>query len=106
MAESRLRKLWFWVVKKMTAKEAKEKTMYKINQVAREFLINKADPVIEEACLRGRFCCTVDFDKEISPEVTGPEVVRLLQQKGFKADHVYYDGPNGYENSIVINWEK
>ena len=31
--------------------------------------------------------------------------VRQLEEHGFEAEHVYYDGPNGYDNYILIKWE-
>jgi hypothetical protein len=47
---------------------------------------------------------TVSFEGVPSPEKTGEEVVRQLKEQGFEAEHVYYDGPNGYENYILIKW--
>ncbi len=89
----------------ITAAQAKEKTMERITQIAKEFILNCAEPAVEEATLVGRFTATPSFKGVPNPEVTGAEVVKLLQEQGFEAEHVYYDGPNGYDNYILIKWE-
>lgn len=87
----------------ITAAQAREKSMEKITQIAKEFITNCAEPAISEAISEGRFKATPAFE---GTDIIGEEVVRLLQQEGFKVDHVYYDGPNGYYNYILIEWEE
>ena len=90
----------------MTAAQAKEKTMEQITQVAKEFIINYAEPAIDEAIKEGKFKATPSFEGMINPMITGAEVVRILTcDHGFEAEHVYYDGPNGCANYILIKWE-
>ena len=89
----------------MTAAQAKEETMKIVAQAAAEFILNTADSAVSEATLEGRFHTKVPFDVTISPKQTGAEVVRLLEVQGYEAEHVYYDGPNGYVNCICIKWE-
>jgi hypothetical protein len=92
-------------LKMITAAQAREKTLERITQIAKEFITNCAEPAIDEAVAEGKFKATPSFEGVVSPEATGAAVVELLQQEGFKVDHVYYDGPNGYYNYILIEWE-
>jgi hypothetical protein len=89
----------------ITAAEANVKTKEKLTQIAKEFIINYAESAIDKAIAEGKFFAKPSFEGVINPEQTGNEVVKLLQEQGFEAGHVYYDGPNGYENHILIKWE-
>lgn len=89
----------------ITAAQAKEKTLERIIQIAKEFITNCAVPAIDEASAEGKFTATPSFDGVPNPEITGAEVVKLLKEQGFEAERVYYDGPNGYDNYILIKWE-
>lgn len=89
----------------MTATQAKEKTKERLRVIAEEFITNNVGVPIQEAIDNGRFFCTVSFKGVPDPEQTGEEVVRLLKLLDYEAEHVYYDGPNGYENYILIKWE-
>lgn len=89
----------------ITAKEARAATNDRLVVMAKEFIINNTGIPIREAINSGRFHAIVSFDGVPSPENTGAEVVRQLKEHGFKAEHVYYDGPNGYDNFIFIEWE-
>lgn len=88
----------------MTAKEAKAATMDRLVVMAKEFIINNTGMPIRDAINTGRFYCTVSFEGVPNPEKTGEEVVRQLKEQGYEAEHVYYDGPNGYDNYIIIKW--
>lgn len=88
----------------ITAAQAKQATMEKITQIAKEFILNQAEPVIDEFTKEGKFFAKVSFDGIYNSEVTGQEVVKLLEERGFEAEHVLYDGPNGYDNYILIKW--
>ena len=90
----------------ITAAQAREKTMEKITQIAKEFITNCAAPAIDEAIAEGRFKATPSFDGIVNPKVTGEEVVKLLKKEGFEAEHVCYDNINGYANYILIKWEE
>ena len=90
----------------MTATQAKEKTTERLQQLAKEYITNIAEPAIDQAIKNGRFYVTPSFKEVINPEQTGVEVVKLLQAQGFEAEHVYYDGAHGYDNYILIKWEE
>lgn len=88
----------------ITATQAKEKTAERLQQLAKEYIINVVEPAIDQAIKNGRFFVTPSFKEVINPEQTGVEVVKLLQEQGFEAEHVYYDGAHGYDNYILIKW--
>jgi hypothetical protein len=92
------------MVDMITAKEAKAETMARLVVMAKEFIINNVGMPVREAINKGRFHTTVAFEGVPSPERTGEEVVKQLKEQGFEAEHVYYDGPNGYDNYILIKW--
>lgn len=93
----------------MTAEQVKEKTKERIRVLASEFILNNCGIPIQRAIDKGNFFASVPFDGKIvadaNIELLGKEVVSQLQAKGFVAKHVYYDGPNGYDNYILIKWE-
>lgn len=88
----------------MTAKEARAATQNRLIVIAKEFIMNNVGMPIQKAIDKGSFHTTVSFEGVPNPEKTGEEVVRQLKEQGYKAEHVYYDGPNGYDNYILINW--
>lgn len=88
----------------MTAKEARAATQNRLVVIAKEFIMNNVGMPIQEAIDNGYFHTTVSFEGVPNPEKTGEEVVRQLTAQGYEAEHVYYDGPNGYDNYILINW--
>ena len=90
----------------MTAAQAKVKTQERLKVMAEEFILNNVGVPLQEAIDTGRFHCTVSFEGVPSPIKTGKEVVSQLQDKGYIVEHVYYDGPNGYDNYILIQWGK
>ena len=87
----------------MTAAQAKEKTMERINQVAKEFIINEVDRAVQQAITFGSFSCTVNLEKVTNPTVVGAEVVKQLQDLGFVAEHV--NCPLDHQGYIDIKWE-
>jgi hypothetical protein len=89
----------------MTANEVRAATIDRLATMAKEFIINNAGISIQDAIDNGYFYTTVSFEGVPNPGKTGAEVVRQLEEKGFEAEHVYYDGPNGYDNYILIKWE-
>lgn len=88
----------------ITANEARVATIDRLAVMAKEFIINNVGMPIRDAINSGHFHTTVSFEGVPSPEKTGEEVVRQLKEQGFEAEHVYYDGPNGYDNYILIKW--
>ena len=88
----------------ITAHEAREKTKERLRVIAEEFIVNNTGVPIQEAIDNGKFLCTVSFEGVPNPEPTGEEVVRLLEERGFKAEHIYYDQIS-YDNYILIKWE-
>lgn len=88
----------------MTANEARVATIDRLAVMAKEFIINNVGMPIREAINNGRFHATVSFEGVPNPVKTGEEVIRQLGEQGYEAEHVYYDGPNGYDNYILIKW--
>ena len=88
----------------ITAAQAKQITLDKLLQTAREFIINHVDRAIDESARAGKFVAIVNFEGVPNPETTGELVVKLLEDKEFEAEHVYYDGPNGHDNYIIVKW--
>ena len=95
----------------ITAAQAREQTMERITQIAKEFLTNIAEPLIDEAIEKGKFRAAVNFDGIIvnAPTETivniGTEVVRILTcDYGFEAEHIYSDGPRDRANYFLIRW--
>lgn len=88
----------------MTAKEAYAAAQDRLVVIAKEFIINNVGVPLQDAVDAGRFHCTVSFEGVPNPKKTGEEVVRQLKEQGYEAEHVYYDGPNGYDNYILIKW--
>ena len=88
----------------ITAAQAKQITLDKLQQTAKEFIINSVDRAINESARTGKFVAIVNFEGVPNPETTGELVVKLLEEKEFEAEHVYYDGPNGHDNYIIVKW--
>ena len=88
----------------ITAAQAKEKTMERITQIAKEFIIKCIEPAIDEAIKEGKFLASAPLDV-VNSEIVGEEVVKLLKQDGYYAEHTYYDNYNGYANYILVKWE-
>ncbi len=92
----------------MTAAQARTATVDRLAVMAKEFIINYTGIAIQNAIDKGKFVTTVPFDgkmpSEANTEALGKEVVSQLKEQGFEAEHVYYDGPNGYDNYILIKW--
>lgn len=89
----------------LTAKEARAATNDRLVVMAKEFIINNTGIPIQDAIDNGQFNATISFEGVPNPEKVGAEVVRQLNEQGFEAEHVYYDGINGYDNYILIKWE-
>jgi uncharacterized protein (UPF0216 family) len=92
----------------ISAAEAKQKTLERINQLAKEFIINNTGIPIQTAINNGKFFTNVSLEgkdlAKVDTEVLGAEIVKLLEEKGYKAEHMYYDGPQGYDNYVIIKW--
>ncbi len=86
------------------AKEARANTEAQITKIAKEFILNNVGQAVQEAIDGGHFFATVSFDGVPNPEKAGAEVVKLLEADGYRAKHVYYDGPRS-ENYIALDWE-
>lgn len=80
----------------MTAAQAKEKSLNTITKTAKEYIINKAEPKIEEATRYGVFHCTINHPYHSKPLRT--KVADLLKAQGFtlKISDNFYD----------ISWEE
>lgn len=90
----------------ITADELRKTSLHQITVIAKEFIINTVEPSIRAAASKGRFFDTVSFEGVPERTATAKEVVRILETQGFLAEHVYYDGPNGYDNYILVKWEE
>lgn len=88
----------------INAKEARAATNDRLVVMAKEFIINNTGIPIQDAINNGHFHATVSFEGVPNPDKVGAEVVKQFEELGFEAEHVYYDGPNGYENYILIKW--
>ena len=89
----------------ISAAQAKVQTMERINQIAKEFIINCAEPAIDEAIKEGKFKATPSFEGVINPEITGAEVVRILTcDHGYEAKHVLINNQRDHANYIRIEW--
>ena len=89
----------------ITAAQAKEKTIEKITQIAKEFILNEVGDAIQEAIKEGKFSTSVEFGKVSNRDKVGARIVELLEADGFKAEYVCYDNVNGYADYIKITWE-
>lgn len=90
----------------MNAKEARTATLVRIEALAQEFIWNNVGVPLQRAIDNGRFYAQVSLEGVASPKAIGAAVVKLLEEQGYTAEHVYYDGPNGYDNYILIKWEE
>lgn len=86
----------------MTAQEARTATKSRLTVIAKEFIINNTGLPIQDAINSGYFKTTVSFEGVPNPIAVGEEVVRQLEDQGFKAKHFYSDR----ENHILISWEE
>lgn len=92
----------------ITAAQAKEQTKERIRTLAQEFVTNFVGMPIQNAINKGRFFTKVALAgkdvSEVDTKVLGEEVVKILSESGFKAEHVFTEGPRA-ENYIRIKWE-
>lgn len=95
----------------ITAAQAREQTMERLTQIAKEFITNSVEPIIDEAIGKGKFRAAVLFDDVTTGMSTetivniGKEVVRILTcDYGFEAEHIYRDGPSDRANNFLIRW--
>ena len=91
----------------ITAKEARKATEERFKVLAKEFVLNKVDPLIHKAIDKGRSDTVVDLttsDFSIpNLEFVGPEIVKLLKELGFDADFYICDGYR-YEAQVTVKW--
>ena len=80
----------------MTAAQAKEKSLETITKIAKEYIINKTEPKIEEATRCGVFHCTVNHPYHSNMLKT--KVANLLKTQGFKVKIA--------DNFYDISWEE
>ena len=93
----------------ITAAQAKEKTKERIRTLAEEFVINFVGMPIQNAIDKGKFFTQVtlagkDIDG-VDNKVLGSEVVKILEESGFKAEHILIDNHRDSANYITIKWE-
>ena len=89
----------------INAEEARAATMKSVEKIAKEFIWNNVGTRIQEEIDSCHFFATVSFEGVSNAKVVGAKVVELLEDLGYEAKHEYYDGPNGYDNYILIKWE-
>lgn len=89
----------------MTAREANVITMDNINRYAKEFIINIIEDEIRGAADEGLFVTQIDVRTIRGGEVTAKEVVRLLKEDGYLAEHICNECSGVYENYIYVDWE-
>ena len=95
----------------ISAAQAREQTMERLTQIAKEFITNSVEPIIDEAIGKGKFRAAVSLDDVTTGMPTetivniGKEVVRILTcDYGFEAEHIYRDGPCDRANNFLIRW--
>ena len=88
----------------ITAQEAKAATLTRLEVLAKEFILNNVGLPIQDAIDHGKFYTTVSLDKVPNVTKMYEEIVRQLEEQGYEAEHIYYDGPNGCDNYISIKW--
>jgi hypothetical protein len=88
----------------ITAIEAYNITTDNINRYAKEFITNVMEEEIRGAADEGLFLTQVDVKTIRGGEVTAKEVVRLLKESGYHAEHVCNEYSDTYENCIYVNW--
>ena len=93
----------------ITAAQAKEKTKERLRVMADEFIINYTSIPIQKAIDNGRFFTKVSFDGKCCPDADakalGEEVVKLLEEHGFEAEHFFINDQRDSANYIIIKWE-
>lgn len=93
----------------ITAKEAKQLTDNRLNQLAAEYVLNYAQALIREAIDLGRYSVVLDLVNTkmnlSNVEVVGPEIVKLLEAQGFEAEFYVSDGYR-YEVQVIVKWGK
>lgn len=89
----------------MTAREARVITMDNINRYAKEFIINTVEDEIRGAADEGLFVTQIDVKTIRGGEVTAKEVVRLLKESGYQAEHICNEYDGHFENYIYVDWE-
>ena len=89
----------------MTAKEAYVATMDNINKYAKEFIINTLEDEIRGAADEGVFVTRVDVTTIRGGEATAKEVVKLLKESGYQAEHICNGCVDVLENYILVDWE-
>lgn len=89
----------------ITAKEAKQLTDNRLNQLAKKYVLNQAQTIIRKAIDLGRYSAVLDLTKVEIPnvEAVGSEIVKLLEVQGFEAEFYMCDGPR-YEADITVKW--
>ena len=91
----------------ITAKEAKQLTDNRLNQLAKEYVLNYAQTIIRKAIDLGRYSVVLDLvnTKMDLPnvEAVGPEIVKLLEAQGFEAEFYISDGYR-YEAQVTVKW--
>lgn len=92
----------------ITAKEAKLATEERLKVLAKEYVVNYAEPLIRKAIDLGRYNVVLDLTntKMNLPniEVVGPEIVKLLEAQGFEAEFYVSDGYR-YEAQVTVGWK-
>lgn len=84
----------------MSARDAHIATMDNINRYAKEFITNTLEAEIRRATDEGWFKAQVDIRTIQGGKATAREVVRLLKESGYHAEH-----SEDYENCIYVDWE-
>ena len=96
----------------ITAEQASRGTLKSLKTSAENFVETCIDPAISQAIENGHFSLKMHlgvFTKELDTFTTktvAKIICKILEERRFKADHIYYDGPNGYANYILIEWKR
>lgn len=92
----------------ITAKEARLATEERLKTLAKEYIVNHAEPLIREAIDLGRYYVVLDLaDTKVdlpNCEEVGPTVVKLLEAQGFEAKFHVSDTGLVYEVQVTVKW--
>lgn len=92
----------------ITAEEARLATEERLKTLAKEYIVNHAEPLIRKAIDLGRYYVVLDLaDTKVdlpNCEEVGPTVVKLLEAQGFETKFHLSDNGLMYEVQVTVKW--
>ena len=96
----------------VTAEQASRGTLKSLKVTAEKFVETDIDPAILKAMEDGKFSLKVhlgDFTKYLdnfTTKMVAKIICKILEERRFTAEHIYYDNTNGYANYILVEWKR